>query len=642
MKKITLLSLIAYFLLITPAVAKKESIKYPAFTIPATLKKNANAIVRLDEAEFTVYSQKSSSLKQKMAITILNKKGESYASIPFGYSKFLTLTSLKITLYNSAGIVIKKVKDSEIKDYSYSSAGELIGDSRFKIYEPLQKQYPYTIEYETESNYNGLFVYPSWNAYPGYLVGIEKSVMKVVIPEEENLRYKCINYKDSINVTTDNHVKIYQWGIDSLPALKSEPYSTGVLSQAPQILLAPLNFEMDNYPGSLESWNSLGKWSALLNEGRDFIPPAEQAHILDLTKNCTSDTEKVKILYEYMQSKTRYVGIQLGIGGWQTFPAEMVSEKGYGDCKALSNYMKSLLKVVHIPSNYTLVKAGASNSLQHTDFVHSYFNHAIIRVPLPQDTIWLECTSQKMPFGYLGTFTDDRDVLCVKEDGGELCHTPVYTMEQNQQVQTGTFTLQTNGNASAQISTVFSGIQYENIELLYHRSAIEEQKKFLYEEHINLPDFTINDYDLQENKTRIPSSILSLDLDVRNYASQTGDRLFIPLNLINRITNIPAKLQKRLTDIRYTRSMEDRDSICFILPESYQIESIPEEKIIESDFGYYQSKVEVVENKVYYTRIFRKNKNTFKASRYEEFRNFRKELAKADKVSLVLKKITKS
>lgn len=639
MKQITLFSLIAYFLFPSPAFAKQKSIKYPVFTISAELKKNANAVVRLDEAEFTVRSKKSSSLKQKMVITILNKKGDSYASIPFAYSKFSTLESLKITLYNSLGFVIKKVKKSEIKDYSYSSAAELIGDSRFKIYEPAQKEYPYTIEYESVSNYKGLFVYPTWKAYPGYLVGIEKSNMKVIIPSNEKLRYKCINFSDSISCKQVDNKNIYQWEIDNLPALKREQYSTGVLSQSPQILMAPLNFEMDNYPGSLESWNSLGKWSASLNKGRDQIPTEEQARVIDLTKDCNTDTEKVKILYEYMQLKTRYVGIQLGIGGWQTFSAEMVSEKAYGDCKALSNYMKSLLKVVNIPSNYTLVKAGASNNLQHTDFVHSYFNHVILRVPLKQDTIWLECTSKKMPFGFLGTFTDDRDVLCVNDNGGELCHTPIYTIEQNQQIQKGTFTIQSNGNAKAQISTKFTGIQYENIETLYHRSSVEEQKKFLYEEHITLPDFTINDYSLLEDKKRIPSSVLNLNLEVRNYASQTGDRLFIPLNQINRISYVPKKLKKRLTDIRYTRSIEDRDSICFILPEGYTIESIPKEKIIESDFGYYHSNARFVDNKVYYTRIYRKTKNTFKASRYEEFRTFRKKLAKADKASLVLKKL---
>ena len=49
---------------------------------------------------------------------------------------------------------------------------------------------------------------------------------------------------------------------------------------------------------------------------------------------------------------------RVGIGGWQPLDANFVSKKGYGDCKALTNYMFSLLKEVGINSYYTIVKAG--------------------------------------------------------------------------------------------------------------------------------------------------------------------------------------------------------------------------------------------------------------------------------------------
>lgn len=57
-----------------------------------------------------------------------------------------------------------------------------------------------------------------------------------------------------------------------------------------------------------------------------------------------------------MQNKTRYVLISMGIGGWKPMPASEVSKKGYGDCKALTNYMRTLLTAKEgIPSYYAII-----------------------------------------------------------------------------------------------------------------------------------------------------------------------------------------------------------------------------------------------------------------------------------------------
>ena len=63
------------------------------------------------------------------------------------------------------------------------------------------------------------------------------------------------------------------------------------------------------------------------------------------------------------------------------FPATFVDEKKYGDCKALSNYMRALLKAVDIPSYYALIRAGENEEPADFDFPHNNFNHAILCVP---------------------------------------------------------------------------------------------------------------------------------------------------------------------------------------------------------------------------------------------------------------------
>ena len=98
----------------------------------------------------------------------------------------------------------------------------------------------------------------------------------------------------------------------------------------------------------------------------------------------------------------RYVSIQLGIGGFKPSAAKFVDEKKYGDCKALTNYMKNLLSVVGIASYPALINAGYNKYPADTRFPSDPFNHVILCVPMEKDTVWLECTSNNAKAGFFG------------------------------------------------------------------------------------------------------------------------------------------------------------------------------------------------------------------------------------------------
>src|SRR6185312_11941569 len=128
---------------------------------------------------------------------------------------------------------------------------------------------------------------------------------------------------------------------------------------------------------------------------------------------------------------THYVGIELGIGGWQPFDAASVYKQRYGDCKALANYMVALLKEAGIHAYPVLIRAGADADPIDTDIACNQFNHVIAAALAGRDTVWLECTSQTLPPGYLSSFTADRNGLLLDDSGGHLVHTPVYGLPEN-------------------------------------------------------------------------------------------------------------------------------------------------------------------------------------------------------------------
>ena len=214
---------------------------------------------------------------------------------------------------------------------------------------------------------------------------------------EQNLPAGCRTEK------TVKGIRTLEWKIDSLRALREEPLSPKLVQLTPSVITAPVRFDYCETSGSMNSWSDFGQWISQLIENRDQLPPARTKEIKEMVSGIKDSAQIVRTLYEYMQKRTHYVGIQLGIGGFQPFPAETVDRLGYGDCKALSNYMKALLKVAGIRSDYTVAGASNSQGITMTDFpTANQCNHVILCVPFKKDTIWLECTSQTTPCGYLG------------------------------------------------------------------------------------------------------------------------------------------------------------------------------------------------------------------------------------------------
>jgi hypothetical protein len=167
--------------------------------------------------------------------------------------------------------------------------------------------------------------------------------------------------------------------------------------------------------------------------GRDVLPDDIKKKVHELTDHLTDTRQKVYALYNFLQNNTHYISIQLGIGGWQPFPADYVATKRYGDCKALSNYMVALLKEAGIDGKYVVIYGGRDMPDLVGDFPSLQGNHMITCVPLGKDSIWLECTSQTESPDFMGSFTGDRNAILIDADGGHIVHTPSYSAADNLQ-----------------------------------------------------------------------------------------------------------------------------------------------------------------------------------------------------------------
>jgi len=608
---------------------------YPVGQIPEAMKKDMYAVIRHKEVRLDIQSISSSSYYFRQVITILNSKAKDYATVAVGYDKLRTIKLLKASVFDAAGMEINKLKPGDIYDRSDFDGFSLLTDNRTKSADLSQSTYPYTVEVEYEVQFKYLYSAPDFLLYRDDEVSAQQVTYSVTYPVELEPRYRLFKTdKPTIEKLSDGRNQM-KWKFENIVPQKFEKSSNDLEKLVPNIKISPDQFEFGGYFGKMNTWKNYGLWQFKLNEGRGALPEATQKKVKELTKDAKTNEEKARLLYEYMQNKTRYVSIQLGIGGLQPFEAKTVDETGYGDCKALSNYMVSLLMEAGVKGYYTTIMAGEGESEVDTEFPSHQANHVIVTIPNGADTLWLECTSQTNPFGWIGKFTDNRYALMVTEQGGFLVKTPTHPADINTQSRLADVQLDLKGNAMAKVRTRYMGLQYENDGLHFVvNKQFDDQKKWL-QRTTQIPSFDIGKFSMKNTKNKIPTADVEVELILNRFATVSGKRIFLTPNLMNRSGYIPEKLEQRRTSIVRKRTYVDMDTIRYKLPEEIYPEFIPEPVIVKSRFGEYESSYKIDQGSLIYTRRIKMNKGEFPADSYNELIEFYKNINKADNIKMV-------
>ena len=630
------LSLIFLSCLFSSAVLAGDG-EYAVFRIPKELLKNANAVIRLQEQYTELLKEDKLFSREHYVITILNEEGDRFSGMFEYYDKFRDIKSVDGTLYDAMGMKIKSLKNKDIEDGSGSSGNNLADDSRYKKHNFYHRVYPYTIEYTIESVKKETMFFSSWIPVWSELIAVQKSIFAVDVPVGYLLRFKPFNYTREPVIKEAGGRKVHNWSLENYEAVKREFAAPSWKQITPAVLFAPSDFVIEDFKGTMTDWKELGKFQLSLNKGRDQLPDELKKKVAELTNGVKTAEEKIVRLYQFLQSNTRYISIQLGIGGWRPLEASFVASKLYGDCKALSNYMYALLKEAGIKSHYTLIKAGQGEDDLELDFPSRQFNHAIICVPMEKDSLWLECTSQTQSPGYMGGFTGNRHALLITEEGGKVTATPRYGINDNTQVRQIKAQLTEDGRLQVRAHTIYSCMQQDDLQMLINSLSKDKVKEVL-QEKLDFATYEVDRFNYKENKSKRPSVEEELDISVSNYATITGKRLFIVPNIMTRHGRRLTQQEERKYPLELDVEYRDTDSVEIVIPAGYTAESVPTDVVLETRFGKYRSTVKIDGNRILYFRTMEHFAGNFAAKEYAELVKFYEAMYKADRARLVLVK----
>jgi hypothetical protein len=630
--------LFSLLLLLFSSFLFAQKSEYNTQFILDSLKENANAVVRLNQTDIVISSQRSMVVKNKRVVTVLNEKGLGSIDATEHYDKKTSVKSIEATVFDGFGGEIKRIKRKDFRDQSVIDGATLFSDNRFIYLDYTPTQYPFTIVYESEVETSNTAFLPQWFPLNDYFLSVEKSVLNVNFLSTLGFKKKEYNFSNfQIKKTADTSTQL-SYVATNIKAQKPEDYSPSFTAIYPKVMLGLESFHLEGVDGSAKTWAEFGQWySDKILAGTTELSEETKVKIKSLVGNEKDLVKKAKIIYNYVQQKSRYISIQVGIGGWKPMLANDVDRLGYGDCKALTNYTKALLNAVDVSSYNTVLYGDRYKRNIESEFVSMQGNHMILSIPNGANYIWLECTSQDDPFGYQGIFTDDRDVLIMKPNGGEIVRTKIYEDNGNTQISKGTYAIATNGDLSGKVTIVSEGSQYSKKARIENLQPTEKEAH--YKEYWdNIGSLKIEKITFSNDKENVRFTE-NAEINAVNYGKITGNNLIFAVDAYNQNTGIVKRIRNRKTAFEIQRGYVDTDEIAISLPSGYSIDFLPSNFELKSKFGEYKTEIVKKDNSsLVYKRSLLLRKGLYASQEYDEYRLFMEQISRNDNAKIILTK----
>jgi len=564
--------------------------------------------------------EKNEKVTERSYLIQINSKENNWLSnIEINHRPDQEFSLLEAHIINSTGKVVRKLKRKEILTKSNRSNKAFYQDDLIETFDLHWDSYPYRIKYTYRIREPEFLFVTSWQPVVYTNVLTQKASLRIELP----LNYKVsIEYNDSFDFTnqSNNSYQVLSWTANNYKLDKPEAFAPSLEAYLARVTVVPHIFEYGGVQGKTNSWQNFGKWQAALNKDLNHIPIAEKEKIDNLLNETTDKRKIIKTLYHYLQDNTKYINVSIDAGGLQSYPASYVSQNKYGDCKALTTYMKALLKYVGIESFYTKIKAGDNAAPINESFPSQQFNHVILTVPIQKDTVWLENTSNNSPFNYLGTFTQNRKALLINDEKSALIQTPKMSLDDVHVKRSYNFLLDINGKGELLIKKHLRGSRFQQYNYYLSELSLSKQTEMA------LNDLRVTSFNSKnciiEKENRDASQI-----DV--FIKGTCNNQFREVSNIKVITPLAIAIpdfeesNTRKHDVRINYPINISDSISYQLPfiDQFKIK-LPEDFHIKNEYGSYSISYVVASGSIHIKSNFKLFIGNYSKDKYPELAAF--------------------
>jgi transglutaminase-like putative cysteine protease len=621
------------------AAADGSAQKYPAET---------KAVVLLDDTLITVGPDGKATERERSVLKILRPQGREYAEIVAWYRKDKKLNSFHAWSIGPDGHQYT-VKDEEVHDRALGEWGILYDDIRGKVVDPPGADPGGVVAYEAVRQVDNYGEDERTWDFQGSLP-VRRSVFEVDLPPGWKNYTAWLRHE--AQKPTEAAPNQLRWELRDVPAidLTDVPMAPSEGALAGRMVI---HYSATDLPTGDQRWAEIGNWYQGLASPRTEGPVELNAKAKEVVGGAADFKGKIQDVAGFMQREIRYVGIEIGIGGYQPHSAADVFKYRYGDCKDKATLLIAMLDAVGVRATWVLVDT-------HRGYVDPALpsrngNHMIAAIELPvgysdpalravvtartgKRYLIFDPTDTYTPIGLIRPQLQGSYGVLVAGKASEVIQLPTLAPDASTLERVASFSLDADGTLKGKVTETRSGETASQYRYLYNAETEKDQREFM--EHRLQQDFasfTLDSSNAQNTHDMSKSVVVNFSLTASRYAKPAGDLLLVRPRVIgSHVDEFSDKPRKYPINLGATGTW--RDTVEVALPVGYTVDDAPNPVSVDVGFASYKSEVKADGGMLRYSREYVVKDLVVPAEKYPEVRKLMGAIASDENNSAMLKK----
>lgn len=214
-----------------------------------------------------------------------------------------------------------------------------------------------------------------------YGIPIDRHYLRLIVPNDRTYLTRLYEGGQTPNVFEENNFKVFEWDFKQQAKLDVDGSTPYWHAEYPYFQIS-----------DKADWADVGRWKSDLYDPAATISQELQIAIDKIKTANTDPKSQITATLKFVQREIRYLGIEIGDGGYIPRDPSKVYARRFGDCKDKTRLMITMLDRMDIAANALLVHSDRRQGIELYLPNLGAFDHVITHVKVGEKSYYLDPT----------------------------------------------------------------------------------------------------------------------------------------------------------------------------------------------------------------------------------------------------------